>query len=195
MKIILTRHGETDWNNRKIIQGSTDTMLNETGLMQAASLAETLTGSAYHIQHIYTSRLKRAYDTADIVSQRLSLPCTIIDGLEEMNLGLWEGMSWKEAAQRYPEHYSLWHEKRRYTRPPEGESYQDVLERFHGALKRVCAMGLQEVLVVTHSANIMTLLSYLNKTPFHEMVVRYKPQNTSLITLESSLLPDSVTDR
>lgn len=190
MKMIITRHGETDWNTRKIIQGSTDTPLNATGLQQAETLAETLSQSSWHIQCIYTSRLIRALDTARIVADRLKLPCTVLDGLEEMNLGQWEGLSWKEVTERYPDHYNLWYEKRRYTKTPDGESYQDVLVRFHGALKKICACGLNEVLVVTHSANIMTLLSYLNSTPFHEMVNRYKPQNTALITLESSQLPD-----
>lgn len=192
MKIIITRHGETDWNTRKIIQGSTDTPLNAAGLQQAEALAETLSGDSWHIQHIYTSRLIRALDTAQIVANRLKLPCTVLNGLEEMSLGQWEGLSWKEVTERYPQHYSLWHEKRRHTRTPDGESYQNVLVRFHGALKKVSACGLDEVLVVTHSANIMTLLSYLNQTPFHEMVNRYKPQNTALIVLESSRLPDRI---
>lgn len=185
MKIILTRHGETDWNTRKIIQGSADIPLNETGYQQASLLARRLKNGPYQIEHIFTSKQLRASATAGIVSEVLHLPCTVMEGLEEMNLGLWEGLSWPQVSERYPAEYELWYHNRRYTKTPEGECYQDVLERFMAALLTISQTAYQEVLVVTHSANIMTFLSHLNHTPFHEMVTRYKTQNTALLEISS----------
>ena len=195
MKLFLTRHGETDWNLRRRIQGSTDTDLNESGRRQAIQLAESLLLSPDRPEIVYTSGLKRARETAEIAAGRLQVPCVVHEGLGEINFGLWEGLTWDQVEERYPELYTIWHTDRRYGHPPEGESYQDLLNRVLPALRDIIRReggsdSGRRVLVVTHSAVIMSLLSHLNRTPFDEMVKRYRTENAQIIALDAKRLEE-----
>ena len=101
MRIFMARHGETDWNVERRIQGSTDIPLNENGIRQAHSLAGYLerqvVGKGGTITHIFTSPLERAKETAEIVGARLRVPVEAVSGLEEMNFGICEGKScWRQ---------------------------------------------------------------------------------------------------
>ncbi|MGB4660358.1 MAG: histidine phosphatase family protein [Mobilitalea sp.] len=185
MRLLLVRHGETDWNVQKKIQGSTDTKLNSNGILQAKQLGETLKENNRNISKIYTSKQKRAKKTAEIISNYLGVEYTEWDGLEEMNLGLWEGNSWTEVEDKFPLEYQEWIDNRRYSRTPQGESYQDLLERLIPSLKRIITIEKDDVLVVTHSADIMVLLSYINEIPFSEMAEYYKMENTAMIEIDS----------
>ena len=195
MKLFLTRHGETDWNLRRRIQGSTDTDLNESGRRQAVQLAESLLLSPDRPEIVYTSGLKRARETAEIAAGRLQVPCVVHEGLGKINFGLWEGLTWDQVEERYPELYTIWHTDRRYGHPPEGESYQDLLNRVLPALRDIIRReggsdSGRRVLVVTHSAVIMSLLSHLNRTPFDEMVKRYRTENAQIIALDAKRLEE-----
>lgn len=188
MKLLLVRHGETDWNKKSWIQGRTDTCLNENGERQARSLGERLLKEEISIARIYTSRLKRAGQTAQIVSEMVHVPWEVEEGLEEMNLGAWEGQTWKHVREEFSEEYRRWYENRRYTRIPGGESYQDLLDRLVPALRRIQEKSGGDVLVVTHSACIMTLLSYLKETPFEDMYRNYRLNNAQFCVLEEKEL-------
>ena len=195
MKLFLTRHGETDWNLRRRIQGSTDTDLNESGRRQAVQLAESLLLSPDRPEIVYTSGLKRARETAEIAAGRLQVPCVVHEGLGEINFGLWEGLTWDQVEERYPELYTIWHTDRRYGHPPEGESYLGLLNRVLPALRDIIRReggsdSGRRVLVVTHSAVIMSLLSHLNRTPFDEMVKRYRTENAQIIALDAKRLEE-----
>ena len=117
MRIFMARHGETDWNVERRIQGSTDIPLNENGIRQAHSLAGYLerqvVGKGGTITHIFTSPLERAKETAEIVGARLHVPVEAVSGLEEMNFGICEGKSWLEAKAMYPQELSEWEENKR----------------------------------------------------------------------------------
>lgn len=186
MKIYLIRHGRTDWNDTNQIQGKSNIPLNSTGFLQARRVAEELKQSDLHISHIYTSPLQRAHQTALIISDVLNLPCDVINALEEINLGDWEGLSWREVREQYPERYAIWHEDRRYTNSINGESYNDMLERVLPALQQLASSD-KDVAVVTHSAVIMALMCYINNTPFEQML-SYKVKNVSITVIDSSQL-------
>lgn len=188
MKLYLTRHGETEWNVHSRIQGQTDTALNETGVRQARELAERLKKERLAIGRIYTSRQLRAYETAQIVAEMLGLNVIVKDGLEEINLGKWEGYTWKQVRELFHEEYEDWHENRRYQVPPGGESYQQLLERLIPVLHSIIKEEQEDVLVVTHSAIIMTLLSYIYEKPFEDMVKNFKTKNTEIVMIEESML-------
>lgn len=188
MKLYLTRHGETEWNVHSRIQGQTDTALNETGIRQARELAERLKKERLAIGRIYTSRQLRAYETAQIVAELLGLNVIVKDGLEEINLGKWEGYTWKQVRELFHEEYEDWHENRRYQVPPGGESYQQLLERLIPVLHSIIKEEQEDVLVVTHSAVIMTLLSYIYEKPFEDMVKNFKTKNTEIVMIEESML-------
>ncbi len=183
MRLFIARHGETDWNLSSTIQGQTDTSLNEQGRRQAAELADKLLKENYRIDKIYVSRQKRALETAQIVGKALNTEPIILDGLEEMNFGNWEGITWPQVETQYAQEYNAWHLNRRYTSTPGGESYQQVLDRLLPSLRTIKETETGNVLVVTHSAVIMALMSYLRDTPFEKMVKNYRTANANIIEL------------
>ncbi|BBF42449.1 phosphoglycerate mutase family [Lachnospiraceae bacterium KM106-2] len=187
MKLYFVRHGETDWNVQLRIQGSTDTCLNENGIRQANELGQKLKDENLKVSKIYSSKQKRAFVTAETVGSYLDLPVEPLEGLEEMNLGLWEGISWVEVEKNYPKEFKLFYENRRYTKTPKGESYQDVLERLFVALKAIIEQG-EDAIVVTHSALLYALFSYIHNTPFEEMRDHYHFANAQIYPVDASSL-------
>ena len=205
MKILLVRHGETDWNVAKRIQGSTDTPLNETGIEQAKRLAEELAKRETPIIGVYTSKLERAAKTAEYVAEKIGKECIVLPGLEEINFGLWEGITWEQVEEQFPVEYQTWRQNRRYGHPPKGESYQELVERVVVALQKVIKelktdnlannqnnSVKGDIVVVTHSADIMALMSFINDTPFHEMVKRYKTANTAIVEIEAETIENLI---
>lgn len=193
MKLYLTRHGETDWNIQNRIQGQTDTLLNEKGREQARELAGRLK-EGYGIRTIYTSRQKRAQETAAVIGQAIHVDPIVKDGLEEISFGRWEGYTWRQVREQFPGEYQAWYGNRRYQVPPEGESYQQLLDRLLPALEGIFEENGENVLAVTHSAVIMTLMSYIYKTPFEEMAKNYKTGNTGIVEIDPELFRKGYTE-
>lgn len=187
MRIYLVRHGETDWNLENKIQGQTDTHLNENGRKQARELAEKISLELCGIGSIYTSKKVRALETARIIGEKLSITPVVQQGLEEICLGKWEGYTWKQVREVFSEEYQNWHQNRRYQIPPEGESYQQLLNRLLPALDDIVKKEKRDILVVTHSAVIMTLMSYIYDTPFEDMAKNYKTGNAVIVELSAEL--------
>ncbi|MGN1199000.1 MAG: histidine phosphatase family protein [Acetatifactor sp.] len=165
MNIYFARHGETDWNIAKRIQGTTDIPLNENGIRQAELLCDNLEKEKVHLGRIYSSYQKRALTTAEIVGARYHVPVKVMEGLEEMNLGLFEGHTWDEVDTLFSEEFKTWESDKRYNRAPGGESYQDLLKRVSGALVSIMEEGKEDtdrnsdILILTHGAVIMSLLT------------------------------------
>ncbi len=186
MRIYFIRHGQTDWNQARKIQGSCDIELNETGIAGARELGRRLSEQKSSITRIYSSKQKRAYQTASIISQAIGCEHLPADGLEEVHLGNWEGLSWAEVKTSYPTEYDTWYHNRRYCKSHQGESYQELLERVLSAIHRIIDENTADVAVVTHNAVIMCLQCYLTDTPFHHMG-DFKAGNTSITILDSEL--------
>lgn len=181
MKLIFIRHGETSWNVDKRIQGSSDIELNENGEQQAEDLGFMLKNMDIKIQSIYSSKQKRAKQTAEVIAKHLNLEYEIMSGLEEMNLGLWEGKTWEQIEIQHSSDYKTWFKNRRFTNTPQGESYQDLLDRLLPCLRKIIDTSSADVLIVTHSAVIMTLLAYLYDTSFDQMSDNYRMKNTEMV--------------
>lgn len=188
MKLYIVRHGETDWNLDNKIQGQTDTVLNDNGRKQAEELADRVSRELGGIKRIYTSRQRRALETAQIIGRKLSVFPVVHQGLEEISLGEWEGYTWKQVKEVFSEEYKVWHQNRRYQVPPKGESYQQLLDRLLPALDDIIRKEGQDILLVTHSAVIMTLMSYVYDTPFEDMAKNYKTGNATIVELDTDLL-------
>lgn len=187
MKLFLIRHGQTDWNLKEKIQGSCDIELNDTGIKQAEEMSNKVIKENYKFSKIYSSSQKRAVKTAEILSHATDVDSISIKGLEEMNLGQWEGLSWAEVKEKYPIEYEEWYINRRYTRPPKGESYQDMLERVLTAIHNIINENCDDIAIVTHSAVIMCLQCYITGTPFDEMM-KFKTDNATITEIDSELL-------
>jgi probable phosphoglycerate mutase len=151
--ILLARHGETDDNIEPIrIQGRRDTPLNDTGRAQAAELAERVAGEG--IASLWSSRLSRARETAEIVGARLDLEPVIDDRLAEGDRGELEGRYWRDVAREDPELYAAWRRAGETFRFPGGESLREQMDRTLAALSDVRAAGPLPALVVAHGGSI-----------------------------------------
>lgn len=186
MKLIFIRHGQTDWNVQGKIQGSYDSELNATGIEQAMSLSEKLFNLNYKFSKIYSSPQKRALKTAEILSKSSNVDYISVKDLQEMNMGKWEGLSWREVEENYPNEYKEWHLNRRYTKTPEGESYQDMLDRVLKAIHKIINENNENVVIVSHSAVIMCLQCYVTNTPFNDML-KFKTKNANITEIDSNL--------
>lgn len=187
MKLYFIRHGQTDWNVQGKIQGSYDSELNETGISQAQKLSKKVIDNNIKFTKIYSSKQKRALKTAEILSEVTTVDCIPMEGLEEIDLGDWEGLSWKEVREKYPKEYEEWYQYRRYTKAPYGESYQDMIERVLNALHSIITSNSDDVAIVTHSAVIMCLQCYITNTPFNDMG-KFKTDNANITEIDSTVL-------
>jgi probable phosphoglycerate mutase len=186
MKLYFIRHGQTDWNKARKIQGSCDIELNTDGRKQADVLCRKLKEENTPITRIYTSNQKRAHQTAAILSKATNLELITINGLQEVYLGLWEGLSWSEVRVQYPTEYEAWYHNRRYDKSHCGESYQEVVDRAMKAIHTIIKENSNDIAIVTHNAVIMCLQCYLTNTPFEEMK-SFKSTNTAITMIDSEI--------
>ena len=160
-RILLARHGETDWNRVGRWQGHADPPLNDAGRGQAAELAERLAGDG--IAAIYSSDLMRASQTARVVADRLGLAVIEDAGLREIDVGSWSGLTRAEVEQRFPEGYARW---LRGDIGHDGETREELSERVVGAVERIAAAHPGDtILAVTHGGAIRALRRYADGDP------------------------------
>src|SRR5688572_10410020 len=105
-RILVARHGETDWNRLGSWQGQADPPLNDDGRRQAAALAEKLAGD--RIAAVYSSDLRRASETAEALGTRLGVEVVLDRGLREIDVGSWSGLTRDEVETRFPEGFARW---------------------------------------------------------------------------------------
>ena len=141
MKLYFVRHGETEWNVKKKIQGKTDIPLNENGIRQAKELACQLVEEDISVKHVYHSPQLRAAETARIAAEALHATCIPLDGLVEMNLGSWEGSNWRVIERENSPEYQEWRKDRRYVRTPGGggKTHAGCYGIYYETGKRRCA--------------------------------------------------------
>lgn len=148
-KLILVRHGETDWNAEDRIQGWLDIPLNEEGRRQAERLAQELAETK--IAAIYSSPLKRAFQTAEIVAEKHHLMVKKVSAFKEINQGRWQGLLVSEARKKYKNLYQRWLTHPLEVVPPGGESLEEVYQRVVKACQALVNNHPQETLcLVTH---------------------------------------------
>ena len=103
-RICFIRHGETDWNKEKRIQGHTDISLNEVGRAQALAMAFNAAHQRFHA--IYSSDLLRAQETAQVLAQREDHTVKLLPQLRERHYGIFQGITAAQGAERYPQAYA-----------------------------------------------------------------------------------------
>ncbi len=147
-KIILVRHGETEWNVAEIFRGRTDVELNETGIRQAELLAEYL--SKTKIDAIYSSPLRRALKTAEIIAGYHQLDVDIDADLTDFNFGKWQGLSRQEVKNKYRELYAEWINHPERVKIPAGESLDVIRKRAMGVATKIIARHKGTSALVSH---------------------------------------------
>jgi len=153
--ILLARHGETEWNRIGRYQGWADPTLNETGREQARSLAAQLRSTP--IDAVYSSDLRRAHETAEIVAEPHGVPVVVEPGLREVNVGEWSGLTRAEVERRFPG-----------GERPGGETREQHAARVLAAAERIArAHPGERVLLVSHGGTMRALRMHVSDEPFH----------------------------
>lgn len=127
-EILLIRHGETDWNTERRLQGHLDIALNAEGVRQAQALGQAL--RVEPLDAIFASDLSRARQTAEAIAAGRSMPVQIEPGLRERCYGAFEGLRHEDIRQRYPKAYAAWQARELDARMPHGEQPGETLREF-----------------------------------------------------------------
>lgn len=182
MTIYFVRHGHTEWNGLGKIQGSVNTELSDIGVAQAHALANRLqeTANDSQVGAIYSSPQIRAFHTAEIIAKPLGLSVAPLPGVEEINFGLWEGCTWLELSKQYPTEFLEWTHHRRYYPAPNGESYQQVLERVIPVVSHLSKSHSENIMIVTHGGVMASLKCLIQQAPFEELE-KFKVANTEVM--------------
>lgn len=158
--LVLLRHGETPLTPQKRFSGSggTDPSLSEAGREQARRAAAALARRGT-VQAVVASPLARTQETARIVAARLGLDVTVEEGLRETHFGAWEGLTFGEVHERYPDDLSAWLDDPDVRPTGGGESFAETATRIEATRdKLVAAHAGRTVLLVTHVTPIKTLI-------------------------------------
>lgn len=151
MKLYLLRHGETDWNKERRLQGQSDIPLNEYGVELAVRTAEGLRQT--HFDAIFSSPLQRAFVTAQIVAENRGIPVVTDDRLVEIHFGEDEGKFFEDG-KKNPQHslYRLFHQPEEYA-PTGGETLVQAKQRAMSFFEEKilpCEKSCESVLIVAH---------------------------------------------
>ncbi len=150
-EILLIRHGETDWNVEKRLQGHHDIDLNREGVRQAAALGRALLDEP--LDAIFSSDLKRAFGTAQGIAIPRGMQIKLDKGLRERCFGAFEGLIHPEVKSRFPEDYAAWQRRDIDARYPQGEFHAETLREFSNrAVDAITALvsDYRKVAIVTH---------------------------------------------
>lgn len=182
LELILVRHGETESYKKGTYCGWTDVGLNDTGIKQANAAAEKLAG--IKADAIYTSPLKRAALTAEIINRQMNSELRISDDLIERNFGAWEDLTHDEIAANNPGEYELWTKDWVNYCIKGGESALQAYKRAAGFVDQLCSSkNCGTCILVTHSGCIRSILAHLLGLPAEGMW-HFKLSNGSISKVE-----------
>ena len=145
------RHGQTEWNIKRLLNGHTDIPLNEVGHNQALNSKDSI--EQLSITHIYHSPLARATQTATIIAQNLTVPLIPINQLKEWHFGDWEGTASINLITNFLT-----------IKPPNGEAPEELIDR----VKKIINHILQEAalpLIIAHGGTYLALCHLMNISP------------------------------
>lgn len=168
MDIYLIRHGETDYNKEKRLQGETDIPLNEKGIDLARKTAKGL--KDVHFDRIYTSPLVRARKTAEIIRGNRDIEIIPTNGLKEISFGDYEGLTILDGKYNIPDpdFLNFFEAPEKYHTPPNGESIEHLKKRTSSFLRKIMQDPANEdltFLMSSHGAAIRGILSGLQDLP------------------------------
>jgi len=159
-RLLLVRHGDTKLNSRQRFWGATDVELSPDGIRQAEQLGNYL--ASEKIAAVYSSNLKRAQVTAEIIASRHQLDVVTCTELREINFGELEGLAFDELGQCYPQFTRVWMERNPKLRYPGGDSLDEFTRRVGTFLSRLDNHADKEtILIVAHSGVLRTLICQL----------------------------------
>jgi len=133
--IVLVPWGSTDWGEAGRLSARTPLTLNAHGARQAAKWANELAGR--ELSAVYCAAEATSRQVAEVLSRRAEVKLKTLDGLEEVDVGLWEGLTPKQIEVRYPKVFKMWMDNPSVVCPPDGELLGDAADRLIAAVHRV----------------------------------------------------------
>jgi probable phosphoglycerate mutase len=163
-KLYLIRHGQSEWNELKKIQGQTNTNLTKHGKDQAKMLAHMLIGE--NIDVIYTSDLNRAKDTAKTISEKINKPLIYSEFLREIKFGIWEGLTISEVEDRYKDQYLIWNKSPDELILDNAETLQILKDRVMNWINLILLENKEKnIAIVSHGTTLKVLMLSLLGIP------------------------------
>ena len=154
--LCIVRHGETDWNAGKRIQGQIDIPLSAIGHAQARATANTLVNEGFAA--LYSSDLVRARQTAEATAHLARLPLNLLPDLRERHYGLFQGLTYPEIEARYPQEYARHHGRDPRFAPAGGESLLALAERLNGAFDAIVRRHAGAAVVIFTHGGVLDIL-------------------------------------
>lgn len=184
LTLYITRHGETEWNVAKKMQGWQDSELTDNGIQNAVLLGKRL--KDIHFHGIYASPSKRTVKTAELIRGVREMPEIITDDLfREMGMGEWEGKTHDYLMSHFPDEYDHFFQAPHLFQNPSGESFLNFHSRVLKALDRIHAEHVSgNILLVTHSVFIKSLTAHIKKLPLEKLWSPPYVYDTSLTIIE-----------
>ena len=179
MKVYIVRHGETDWNTEKRLQGRQDIPLNENGREVARKTAQGIRQISFHAA--FSSPLSRAKETAQILLEGRETPICLDDRLLEISFGVMEG------ERKDPVIDCFFHSPEKYEPPKDAESIPHLLERTKAFLDDLASntkLRDKSLLVITHGAATRALLANVKKLSLKDFWDGSVPKNCGMTLLE-----------
>ena len=194
-RVILARHGETIWNRERKFQGNKNSDLTETGISQAAETGRLLKN--VHIDSVYSSPLKRAYNTAEIISGKRNLDIIKRENLREIFLGPWEGKTMEQIEISYPEEYEYFWKKPDKFSISGAETFYELQKRIVAEINNIINENIgKTVLIVSHWIAIKTAAAYYKSIDIESLNCLFNLPNGKFLVMikgkESILLTDEI---
>lgn len=161
MKLYLTRHGQTEWNLERRMQGWKDSPLTELGISNAKALGKHL--EDVNFSEIYSSSVQRAARTAELVRGDRDIPIILDENLREIGVGDWEGQVVEDIKKNCDEEYNNFWKKPHLYKRDNVETFQDVQNRAVKVVKEIIEKhkGTDDnVLIVTHTITLKSIMAY-----------------------------------
>jgi broad specificity phosphatase PhoE len=155
-RIIIVRHGRIEWNRVERFRGRVDIGLDEVGMKQAEVAAKRI--REWPISAIYSSPLRRAMDTAQIIATPLGFNVQPMSGIIDIDYGSWQGLSTEQVVARDDNLYSQWIESPQEVKFPGGESFAEVRERVASAIGDLIQQYPKETFVLVSHKVICQIL-------------------------------------
>ena len=158
-RIILVRHGQTEWNKAYRFQGRTNVQLTDEGKRQAHSLSERL--RSWPPDVIYSSPLDRAKYTAEAIASPFNMTPIILPELEEINFGTWEGQSFDALKSECSEEYSRWRDDPFFNPPKGAETWPELEARLKRAVDIMLSSPYKRIVAVSHGGIMRALYAVI----------------------------------
>ena len=179
-ELYFVRHGQTEWNAIRRMQGQWNSDLTELGRDQADINGKFL--SSLEIDYLVASPLDRTKQTADIINQHLELEINYDDRIMEWHSGDWSGEMWDDVSSKWPEEFAAWQEDQFNYRGPHCENFPDMIKRTRPFLDEVFALDHNRIAVVSHGMIGRVMVStLLGHSP--EEMFRYGQPNDTIFHL------------